>query len=89
MLGTLGEIALMPQTARFAGVLAQAAGAFPLAPTAVLGLCVLAGLGTVLLLPGHRDASFRKLGGVILLAAALIFAALLIRRVGGWKPMMR
>jgi NADH-quinone oxidoreductase subunit J len=82
MLGTLGELASIPDTARFAGVLAQSAIAFPIAPTVVLGLCVLAGLGTVLLLPGHRDASFRKLGGVILLAAAIIFAVLLARRLG-------
>jgi NADH-quinone oxidoreductase subunit J len=82
MLVTLGEVAFMPNTACFAGLLAQATGALPLAPMAVLGLCVLAGLGTVLLLPGRRDAAFRKLGGVVLLAAALIFVALLIRRLG-------
>jgi NADH-quinone oxidoreductase subunit J len=83
MLVTLGEVTFMPNTARFTGLLGQTASALPLAPMAVLGLCVLAGLGTVLLLPGHRDASFRKLGGVILLAAVLIFFALLVRRVGG------
>ena len=82
MLGTLGELASMPDTARFSALLAQGTTFCPLAPTAVLGLCVLAGLGTVLLLPGHRDAAFRKLGGVILLAAAVIFVALLVRRVG-------
>jgi NADH-quinone oxidoreductase subunit J len=83
MLGTLGELAFMPITASFTGLLALSVNALPLAPTAVLGLCVLAGLGTVLLLPGRRDASFRKLGGVILLAAVLIFASLLVRRIGG------
>ncbi len=55
----------------------------PLAPMSVLGLCVLAGLGTVLLLPGRREAAFRTLGGVLVLAAAIIFAALLVRRIGG------
>ena len=82
MLGTLGQLASMPVTARFAGVLAQSPIAIPIAPTVILGLCVLAGLGTVLLLPGHRDASFRRLGGVILLAAAIISAVLLVRRLG-------
>ena len=81
MLGTLGELASMPDTARFSAILAQGTSPFPLAPTVVLGLCVLAGLGTVLLLPGRRDAAFRKLGGVILLAAAVIFVVLLVRRL--------
>jgi NADH-quinone oxidoreductase subunit J len=85
MLGpiSLGEVASMPNTACFSGLLAQTASALPLAPMSVLGLCVLAGLGTVLLLPGKRDASFRKLGGVVLLAAVLIFAALLVRHIDG------
>jgi NADH-quinone oxidoreductase subunit J len=86
MLSTLGPIstvvASMPDTARFSVLLAQGNSAFPLAPTVVLGLCVLAGLGTVLLLPGRREAIFRKLGGAILLAAAIIFVDLLIRRLG-------
>jgi NADH-quinone oxidoreductase subunit J len=72
----------MPDTTRFSAILAQGNSPFPLAPTVVLGLCVLAGLGTVLLLPGRRDAIFRKLGGVILLAAAVIFVVLLVRRLG-------
>jgi NADH-quinone oxidoreductase subunit J len=87
MLGTpainiLGEVAFMPDT-RLVSILATTASAFPLAPMAILGLCVLAGLGTVLMLPGRRDASFRKLGAVVLLAAVLIFASLLVRRIGG------
>jgi NADH-quinone oxidoreductase subunit J len=46
-----------------------------LAPVLILVLCVVAGIGTLLLLPGHREASFRKIGSVVLLAAALIFFA--------------
>jgi NADH-quinone oxidoreductase subunit J len=41
----------------------------------ILVLCVVAGIGTLLLLPGHRETSFRKIGGIVLLAAALIFFA--------------
>src|SRR4051812_821601 len=53
----------------------------PLAPGAILALCVVAGVGTVLLLPSRREAPLRKVGGIILLAATLIFVALLVR----WK----
>jgi NADH-quinone oxidoreductase subunit J len=48
-------------------------------PVVILFLCVAAGIGTVLLLPGKREASFRAIGGVILAAMGLIFAALLIK----------
>src|SRR5687768_6306808 len=51
-----------------------------LAPVVILVLCVVAGLGTVMLLPGRRETPLRKLGGVILLAAGLILGALLIRQ---------
>lgn len=55
----------------------------PIAPFVVLVLCVIAGIGTVLLLPSRREPSIRKIGGVVLLAAGLIFAALLLRWTGG------
>jgi len=45
----------------------------------ILLLCVAAGIGTVLLLPGKREASFRNIGGVILAAMGLIFVAMLVR----------
>jgi NADH-quinone oxidoreductase subunit J len=45
----------------------------------ILVLCVIAGIATVLLLPSRREGVFRKVGGIILLATGLIFAALLIR----------
>ncbi|HSV14173.1 MAG TPA: NADH-quinone oxidoreductase subunit J [Tepidisphaeraceae bacterium] len=58
-------------------VLAQSAPL--LNPVVILVLCVIAGLGTVMLLPGHREMAFRQIGGVILLAAGLIFFALMVR----------
>jgi NADH-quinone oxidoreductase subunit J len=61
----------------FHSLLAQAPA--PLAPAAVLALCVVGGIGTVLLLPSRREAPLRAVGGVIVLAAALILAALLVR----------
>jgi len=55
----------------------------PLAPAAILALCVVGGVGTVFLLPSRREAPLRKIGGVVLLAAGLIFAALLVRWTAG------
>src|SRR2546423_1914381 len=55
----------------------------PLSPLVILVLCVIAGVGTVLLLPSRREASFRNVGGVILLAAGLISVALLVRWTAG------
>jgi len=55
-------------------ILAQ--GDYVVSPAAVLVLCVVAGIGTLLLLPSARETSFRAIGGVILIAAGLIFAAL-------------
>src|SRR5436190_11290344 len=56
-----------------------------LAPSLVLVLCVVAGIGTLLLLPARREAVLRKIGGVILAAAGLIFAAMLVHRVGSFN----
>jgi len=55
----------------------------PVAPAMILVLCVVAGIGTILLLPSRREASIRKIGGAILLSAGLILAALLIRWIAG------
>jgi NADH-quinone oxidoreductase subunit J len=52
-------------------------------PVAILALCVVAGVATVMLLPSRREASYHKLGGVILLSAFLVFAAILIRQSAG------
>jgi len=53
-----------------------------LSPVLILVLCVVAGIGTLMFLPGRREAVFRNIGAVILLAAGLIFAAMLIHHVG-------
>jgi len=50
-----------------------------LPPVLILLMCVVAGVGTVMLLPSRRETPLRKVGGVVVLAAALIFAALLVR----------
>jgi len=59
-----------------------AAGGAPtgavLSPVLILVLCVVAGVGTVLALPSRREVAFRAIGGVVLLAAGLILAAVLI-----------
>ena len=54
-----------------------------LSPALILVLCVVAGIGTLMCLPSRREAVFRNLGAVILLAAGLIFAAMLIHYVAG------
>src|SRR3954468_4244523 len=56
-----------------------------LSPVLILVLCVVAGAATVLLLPGNREATLRKVGGAVLLAVGLIFAAMLIHYTGGLK----
>jgi NADH-quinone oxidoreductase subunit J len=61
-------------------VLAQAPllpGASPISPlmspVLILVLCVIAGIATVLLLPGHREVTLRKAAGILLAAVGLIF----------------
>ena len=51
-----------------------------LSPVTILVLCVMAGVGTVLLLPGKRESSIRWIGGIVLLSALLIFIALIVRQ---------
>src|SRR5206468_9458477 len=48
-------------------------------PIVVLVMCVVDGVGTVMLLPSRRETPLRKIGGAVVLAAALVFAALLVR----------
>jgi len=54
-----------------------------LPPVLILVLCVIAGIGTLLLLPSRREAALRKIGGAVVLAAALILVALLVRAAAG------
>jgi NADH-quinone oxidoreductase subunit J len=49
----------------------------------ILTLCVVAGIGTVLLLPSRREAAMRKIGGAVLTVAGLVFLLLLIRFSAG------
>ena len=46
-------------------------------PVVILLLCVVAGVATTVLLPGHREASVRRIGGVVLAAVGLICLAVL------------
>ena len=57
----------------------SATAAAPIAPVVILIMCLVAGVGTVMLLPSRRESPLRKIGGAVVLAAALIFAALLVR----------
>ncbi len=66
-LSLLDSISLLPLAAATGGGLA------------ILVLCAIAGIGTVLLLPGNREKSFRSIGGVIVLVAGLIGMMLMAR----------
>lgn len=50
-----------------------------LSGVSVLILCVVAGIGTVMLLPGKQERPIRWIGGLVLLSVLLITGALLIR----------
>jgi NADH-quinone oxidoreductase subunit J len=50
-------------------------------PVVILVLCLAAGVATVLMLPGRREAPWAKIGAVVALAVGLILAALLVRYV--------
>jgi len=50
-----------------------------LAPTLILVLCAVAGIGTYLLMPSRRENATRAIGAVIIGVAGLVMAALLIR----------
>jgi len=52
-------------------------------PMVVLGLCIVAGIGTVMLLPARQDSSVRKLGGTLLTLAGLLFVVVILQVTGG------
>lgn len=84
MAGFLAKLSAAGALAAQAAVDAQAPADDPLiSPVLVLFLCVIAGIGTVLMLPARRDVTFRKIGAAVLIAVGLIFAAMLIHRVAG------
>jgi NADH-quinone oxidoreductase subunit J len=69
-----------------AGLLAQATVAAHgslLSPALILILCLVAGVGTVLLLPGRREGPVVKIGGAVVLGAALVLFATLVRYAAG------
>ena len=74
MLGTL-QFTLGAIAAPAAEPLAHPA----LAPVLILVLCVVAGVGTVLMLPSRVEASIRTIGAVVTMAAGLILLATLVR----------
>jgi NADH-quinone oxidoreductase subunit J len=66
-----------------APVPAQAPVAAAIAPLAILFLCIIAGLGTMMLLPARQSGGRRKMGGAILSAAGLLFAVLVVHATAG------
>jgi NADH-quinone oxidoreductase subunit J len=61
--------------------LAQSASYLP--PALIFILCAVAAIGVILLLPGRMEGPLRKIGAVVLLAAGLVFAALVAKTAGG------
>src|SRR5689334_487671 len=55
----------------------------PLPPLLILLLAIVAGVGTVLLLPGAREAAMRRIGGALLIVSAIVLAAFLFRWAAG------
>jgi NADH-quinone oxidoreductase subunit J len=62
-------------------VVSTAADTIP--PGLLFALCAVGAVGVMLLLPGRMEASFRRIGGVILLAAGLVLGAVIARTAGG------
>lgn len=81
MLGTVSPAALLFATGDRSG----GAGEI-LPPVVILMMCVVAGIGTAMMLPSRRETPLRKVGGVMVLAAALVFAALLMREYARRSP---
>jgi NADH-quinone oxidoreductase subunit J len=53
-----------------------------MSPVLILVLCLIAGVATVFALPGHREVTLRKVGGVILVGTGLILAASIVGSSG-------
>ena len=51
-------------------------------PALIFILCAIAAIGVILLLPGRMEGPLRKIGAVVLLAAGLVFAALVAKTAG-------
>jgi NADH-quinone oxidoreductase subunit J len=61
--------------------LVVAVGVIP--PLAILFLCVVAGIGTLFLLPSHRPDSIRRLGGGLVAIGFLLFVAFALHATAG------
>ncbi len=62
---------------------AAQSAASDLPPALIFILCAVAAIGVILLLPGRMEGPLRKIGAVVLLAAGLVFAALVAKTAGG------
>lgn len=80
MLGltSLAALLVWPSLLGQAFVAQAPGGAAVLAPSIILILCIVAGIGTTLLLPGRASVGIRRMGGVALGAVAVILVALLV-----------
>lgn len=79
--GSLGLIATAPVTlpgGGFLPVLGEVLG-----PGLILVLCIVAGIGTFMLLPSRREGATRKIGGAVLLLTLLVLGATLFRYAAG------
>jgi NADH-quinone oxidoreductase subunit J len=65
------------------GVPLKTLAVLPLNPVVLMALCLVAGVGTVLMLPSRLESPIRKIGGAVVLGVGLIFAALLVRLTAG------
>lgn len=65
----------------FAGALA--AGSASVSPVLILLLCIVAGIGTVLVLPGRRSELSPRMGGLLLAIAGGVLAVAMIRWAAG------
>jgi NADH-quinone oxidoreductase subunit J len=70
---------LLAESAARTDTAATVGSGAPFSSTIIIVLCVIAGLATWLVLPSRREIAVRRIGGTILLAAGLIFGALLVR----------
>lgn len=59
------------------------ADAQAISPLLIVVLCAVAGVGTVLMLPSRREGAYRKIGGAVVLLAAVIFGATLVHLTAG------
>jgi NADH-quinone oxidoreductase subunit J len=81
----IARFASLPSDAAFLAQMTDLSGASPspIGPLVVLALCIVAGIGTVLLLPGRREKSIPKIGGAVLILTGLVFVGLLVRSMAG------